>query len=214
MTRRSLFAPLVALALLPNVFAHAQDPNVATDEACDDTVSGEPKPNIFKRAWMSVCRDFKRNNNWPDPFVTADRLTTRIPFDVCTANGWRIQNTLSDHHFEDDSTKLTEAGRLKVSAIINESPVAYRAIFILRDVDPSITAGRIGSVQEAVSVVLGDRPPVPIFETYEKPRGTSAMYVDEVTRRYQATIPDPRIPTDESSTSTGSGSSGSGAPGP
>ena len=118
-----------------------------------------------------------------------------------TANGWRIQNTLSDHHFEDDSAQLTEAGRLKVAAIINETPLAYRAVFILRDADPDITAGRIASVQEAVSVVLGDRPPVPIFETYDKPRGTPAFYVDEVTRRYQATIPDPRLPTDDSCSS-------------
>ena len=81
-----------------------------------------------------------------------------------------MQNTLGDHHFVDDGTELTAAGKLKVAAIINQTPLSYRAIFVLRDENAETTAGRIVSIQEAVAVVLGDRPPVPIFETYDKPR--------------------------------------------
>jgi hypothetical protein len=212
MPRRHVFVALVTLSVCPAGGAWAQQQMASDCEICDGANSGEAiegqKPNLLKRAWLSVCRDFKRNNNWPDPFVTADRVNTRIPFDLSTANGWRIQNTLSAHHFEDNSPQLTEAGRLKVAAIINETPLAYRAVFVLRDVDPEITAGRVASIQEAVAKVLGDRPPVPVFETYDKPRGTPAYYVDEVTRRYQATIPDPRLPDDDSS--SGSSSPGAG----
>jgi hypothetical protein len=200
-----LFAAVACGALLPQSVL-AQNGNLDCDVVAED--SAKPEPNFFKRAWYSVCRDFKRNNNWPDPFVTADRANTRIHFDLATANGWRVQNTLGDHHFVDNGTELTEAGRLKIAAIINQTPLCYRAVFVLRDQDAERTAGRVVAVQEAVAVVLGDRPPVPIFETYDKPRGTPAYYVDEVTRRYQATIPDPRLPEDDSGSSMSSGYSG------
>ncbi len=208
MKRSLLLAPLLSSALLI-VPVQAQAPAApCEDGTCDDSASnGRKEPNIFKRAWYSVCRDFKRNNNWPDPFVTTDRANTRIHFDLDTANGYRVQNTLSEHHFVDDSTELTQAGRLKVAAIINYTPVCYRAIFVLRDENPEKTAGRVASIQEAVAQINGDRPPVPIFETYDKPRGTSANYVDEVTRRYQATIPDPRLPEETDNSAMG-GSTG------
>ena len=143
----------------------------------------------------------------PGPIRLSPWTALRLaPFDICTANGWRIQNTLSDHHFN-DAGDLTEAGELKVAAIINDTPLPYRAIFVLRGEDPGITATRVVSIQEGVARILGDRPPVPIFETYEKPRGTPAYYVDEVTRRYQDTIPDPRLPEEQDAGVSSSSSS-------
>jgi len=212
MTRCHFFVACLTAVALSAPCAKAQDA-LASDAPCNGNCDEAPttrKPNRLKRVWSSICRDFKRNNSWPDPFVTADRAATRLPFDLCTANGWRIQNTLSDHHFADAGGQLTPAGRLRVAAIINESPLPYRAIFILRSSEPAVTAERVVAVQETVAGVLGDRPPVPIFETYENPRGASAYYIDEVTRRYQATIPDPRLPEgDDMSGGSSSGSSGS-----
>jgi hypothetical protein len=203
MRQCQLYTCLVAFsALAPAALAQGTAaPRSAPDATCTDcntNPDGTPtqKPSLAKRAWLSICRDFRRNNAWPDPYVAADRVNTRVPFDICTANGWRIQNTLSDHHFT-DTGDLTEAGELRVAAIINETPLPYRAIFVLRADDPGITAERVVSIQEGVAKILGDRPPVPIYETYEKPRGTPAYYVDEVTRRFQATIPDPRLPEEQ-----------------
>jgi hypothetical protein len=76
----------------------------------------------LKRAWNNFCRDFHRNNCWPDPFVVPDRVAVRAPINVMVAQGWKIQNTLGDHHFEGDTAKLTEAGELKVRAVIAQSP--------------------------------------------------------------------------------------------
>ena len=157
----------------------------------------EHKPNVMKRAWMSVCRDFRRSNAWPDPFVGADREATRLPFDAQIANGWRLQNTVGEQYFEADSADLTEAGRLKIARIINETPTAYRAIFVLRGEDPVMNADRVASVQQVAARTLGERPSVPIFETYEKPRGAPANYIDAVNEKYEATIPDPRVPMEE-----------------
>ena len=212
MTRRRLTAALLALTAMPAADSQAQQPMASDCQACQQGAPAADgrKPTLLERTWLSICRDFKRNNNWPDPFVTADRVTARVPFDACVANGWRIQNTLSEHHFVENSAELTESGQLKVAAIINESPLCYRAIFVLRGTDAELTSNRVASIQDAASRYLGDRPPVPVFETYDKPRGTPAYYVDEVTRRYQATIPDPRLPAESDSQTPGSGYGGSG----
>lgn len=198
MKRRQFAAALLVSAAIP-LSAACADPYAMTppcNEAAQPPVV-EKKPNVFKRTWMHLCRDFRRSNAWPDPFVTADRVSVRVPFDSMVANGWRLQNTLGDQYFEEDSPNLTEAGRLKIGRIINETPCAYRAIFVLRDEDPQLTADRVAVVQQTTARILGERPPVPIFETYEKPRGAPANYIDAVNEKYQATIPDPRVPMEE-----------------
>ncbi len=200
--RCPLLAAVVVILALPVGLALAAQP----EAQCEDCQPAPKPPNMLKRAWISVCRDFKRSNAWPDPFVTADRVAVRAPFDTMVVNGWRLQNTLSDHHFEDDSDRLTEAGRLKVAAIINHTPISYRAVFILRTQDPALTADRVASVQQETARILGDRPPVPIFETYEKPPTAAANYIDAVNQKYQSSIPDPRIPMDDEGSSTQAGS--------
>jgi hypothetical protein len=195
MMRRNFAAAILVAAAIP-LSAACADP-YATAPCNDAPPVVEKKPNVFKRTWMHVCRDFRRSNAWPDPFVTVDRASVRQPFDAEVANGWRLQNTLGEQYFEDDSPNLTEAGRLKIGRIINETPVAYRAIFVLRGEDPQLNADRVAMVQQSTARILGERPAVPIFETYEKPRGAPANYIDAVNEKYQATIPDPRVPMEE-----------------
>ena len=194
MKRRSFLAALVVSAAIPLASVSAE-PYTVTDQPSAPVV--EQKPNVVKRAWMSVCRDFRRNNAWPDPFVTKDRAAVHEPFDAQVVNGWRLQNTVGEQYFEDDSADMTEAGRLKIARIINETPIAYRAIFILRGDDPALTADRIATVQQVAARALGERPAVPIFETYEKPRGAPANYIDAVNETYEATMPYPRVPMEE-----------------
>jgi len=158
-----------------------------------------------RRAWDAFCRDFHRNNCWPDPFVVADRAAVRLPINVNVAQGWKIQNTLGDHHFEGETAKLTEAGELKVRAVIAQSPTAYRTIFVLRTDDPKLTNERIENTQQFADKLVQDGAAPQVVETTEKPRGTPAYYVDEVTRRYQSTTPDPRLPTDDSESSSSAG---------
>ncbi|HEY2837684.1 MAG TPA: hypothetical protein VGJ26_00935 [Pirellulales bacterium] len=193
--RRPFLAAFVVTAAIPLAAACADPYSMAPPDEAPPVV--EKKPNIVKRAWMHVCRDFRRSNAWPDPFVTVDRVAVREPFAAEVANGWRLQNTLGEQYFEADSPTLTEAGRLKIARIINETPTAYRAIFVLRSEDPVLNADRVAMVQQSAARTLGERPPVPIFETYEKPRGAPANYIDAVNEKYEATIPDPRVPMEE-----------------
>lgn len=157
----------------------------------------------FRKHWNGFKRDYQRNNAWPEGFVPFDRSAVRNTFDQQIANGWRVQNTLDDHYFEEDSGRLTEAGQLKIRTILTESPPAYRMVFVVRSLDPAETARRVASVQES-----GDRlhpgQLTLVGESDIHPRTTPAQVVNSIDRNFIETMPAPRIPS--------SGAGGGGAP--
>ena len=77
-------------------------------------------------AWYSVCRDWKRNNCWPEPFVCPDRTAVRMPFAIQIANGWRSRNTLDDVYFKDAGSELSELGQNRIRYLLMNTPRAYR----------------------------------------------------------------------------------------
>lgn len=152
--------------------------------------AGTTQAELFKK----ISRDFRRNNCWPAPFVYTDRAAVRAPFGMMIANGWRIQNTLSDQHFDLDSGVLNEAGELKVRDIVTEAPAEFRVVFVLRSTDPLTTAERLKSTEEAVQrfALPGETPQV--AETSTRPRGASADYIDATGRKFRESTPEPRLP--------------------
>jgi len=96
----------------------------------------------------SVVRDAKRNNCWPEPFLRPDRLAVRAPFVIMVNNGWRRQNMLAEHHFEEGAGTLNQAAELKIRWIMTEAPRQHRTIYVRRANTPELTAARIAAVQE------------------------------------------------------------------
>lgn len=157
-------------------------------------VAGTAEANWFTNFCKNVHRDYRRNNCWPEPFVYDDREAVKAPFGVMIAKGWRSQNTLMDHHFSLETGELNEAGRLKVKQILWHTPPAHRALYVVRGANQDVTAVRVDAVQEAVVAASpqGDLPPV--LEVDYGPTGWPADYIDNLAKRYQATMPDPRLP--------------------
>ncbi len=153
--------------------------------------------------WGSVERDFHRNNCWPEPFIYQDRESTMAPFGPMIDKGWEHQNLLTDHHFEADSRSLSQAGKLKVQWILAQAPPQYRTVFVQRAADPNTTAVRVDTVQQTAAslVPMGELPQVVVSNTEDE--GHSADYVDNVSRKFNSTVPDPRLPKE--STDSGSG---------
>ena len=114
-------------------------------------VAGVAAPALAEN-WLceffeGVVRDTKRRQCWPKPFTCPDREAVRAPFAVMVANGWQRQNMLADFHFEPGTTRLTEAGRLKVRSIVFDSPEQHRTVFVRRADTPEETtrAHRVGA---------------------------------------------------------------------
>lgn len=142
--------------------------------------------------WGRVHLDYSRNRCWPSPFIEQDRASVRNYFDQMTATGIRLQNTLSDHHFEEDNA-LTHAGTLKIRQILMNTE-DRRTIFVMQNLTESETQARIEAVRQGLTDLVGNPNATEIFVTSSQPAGRAADYIDDVYRRERASIPAPRLP--------------------
>ncbi len=141
----------------------------------------------------SIARDVKRRQCWPDPFDSPDRAAVRAPFALQVANGWRRQNMLGEFYFEPNSGQLTEAGRLKVRWIMTAGPQQHRFIYVHTAQTQNETAARVAAVQQLAMQVAPENVP-PISTTSIPDYSWSADEVDLIGRKWQSSIPDPRLP--------------------
>ncbi|HWB13582.1 MAG TPA: hypothetical protein VG826_30435 [Pirellulales bacterium] len=151
---------------------------------------GHAHAELFKR----MHRDYRRNNCWPSPFLVPDRVAVRAPFAVMINNGWRVQNTLGDEHFDSETGILNDAGRLKVRDILSYSPPQHRTVYILQATQDELTMARRRSVGEFVGSLHTVSEAPLVAETSLPPRGWPADSVSAIGTRFNATMPDPRLP--------------------
>ena len=163
---------------------------------------------ILCEAFNSIARDVKRRQCWPDPFEGPDRATVRAPFAIQVANGWRRQNMLGEFHFEAGTGQLTEAGRLKVRWILTAGPEQHRLIYVHTADKDEETEARIAAVQQLALQITPNNLP-PITPTSISDDGWPASEVDLIGRKFQSSMPAPRLPAaTEGGSGGGGGSSG------
>ena len=157
-----------------------------------------------------VAKETKRCQCWPDPFAASDRAAARAPFATMVANGWRRQNMLGEIHFEPKSGQLTEAGRLKVRAILVSGPQQHRILYVHAAETNEETAARLATVQQLASQISPNNLP-PVLPTSIADDGWPASEIDAISRKYIGSTPVPRLSTQSSG--GGSGGNGSGGNG-
>jgi len=153
----------------------------------------------FTTFWQKVKIDYKRNKYWPEPFIWADRKATIAPFSQMVANGWRRQNLMSDYHFNDTDTQLNVAGEAKIRYILTQMPPSRRTIFVQRGLTPEETASRINLVHHTALSILPIGAMPNIAESNLPNDGWPADDIDAVARKFNATRPDPRLKSMQSS---------------
>ncbi len=163
----------------------------------------------FNEFWHRCGVDWHRNNSWPEPFVTADKLAVRTPYCIQTDNGWKMQNTIGTFLFESESQRVNQAGDLLVKWIVTQAPHHRRAVFVLRGDTAEATNARVQSVQVAVNKYSGGCA-IPVLLTDTEPAGWSAAYIDTITQQFNATIPAPRLPQQTGGGQGGGGGGGGG----
>ncbi|TWT95981.1 hypothetical protein Pla108_30590 [Botrimarina colliarenosi] len=133
-------------------------------------------------------------NAWPAQYVEQDRRNAAAPFDIMIENGWRRQNLLGSHHFNEDCTQLTQAGRLRVQWILTQAPPEHRQPFIERSLDEQTTQNRIATVNDFAMQVVRDGSSITAQETHLTSDGRPAVTVDFVNTQFRENMPTPTLP--------------------
>lgn len=174
-------------------------------------VIAEVSAEVITDAVTSIAKDVKRRQCWPEPFVGPDRVTARAPFVVQVTKGWQRQNMLGEFHFEPETGQLTEAGRHKVRWILTAGPQQHRFITVHTAERPEETQARLAAVQQLAAQITPDNVPS-ITPISISDQGWPADQVDLITRKYQATMPAPRLPAPSSGGSGGGSGMSTGTP--
>jgi hypothetical protein len=172
---------------------------------CASQVSAE----FFFGMFNGMAKDVKRRQCWPEPFASADRAAARAPFVTMVSNGWRRQNMLGENHFDPSTGQLTEAGRQKVRWILTTGPQQHRVVYVHAAQTGEETAARLAVVQQLASQITPNSMP-PVLPTSIADDGWPATEVDAISRKYQGSLPVPRLPAPASSSAGTNGGGGSG----
>jgi len=163
--------------------------------------------------WHEVEIGWHRNNEWPHPFIRADRNYAVAPFAVMIANGWQRQNLIGENYFEDGYKKLNNAGIERIRTILRQAPVEHRVLFVQRDLNDQITNSRLDLVQEAVASIQPKGPLPEVVVSNMVPEGRSAEIVAAELNGYVKSPPTPRLTGHSSGGGGSGGSSGGGSNG-
>lgn len=136
----------------------------------------------------------EENNRWPEQFVEADRANTMAPFNVMIQNGWRRQNLLGSHHFNEDCTKLSQSGKLRVQWIVTQAPPQHRQLFVERSLNEDLMANRIATANEFAAEVAADGYPAQAQQTHILSDGRPAVTVDFVNTQFRENMMIPALP--------------------
>ena len=144
--------------------------------------------------WARVKLDIQRNNAFPEPFASYDRIAVKAPWKTMAAKGTQQQNTLGAHHFDHKTNKLTPAGQAKLEAILARHHVARDTVFVLQGMSQDITATRVATVRNAMVVTRPGRSLPAVLET-DLPAGRWAgVNVHAVNQGFVSAIPAPILP--------------------
>jgi len=143
--------------------------------------------------WDRAHLDYARNKCWPSPFLEQDRAAVNNYYSQMTATGIRLQNTLSDHYFDQEKGELTRAGMMKVRSILMNAE-GRRDIFVMQGLTQQDTEARIAAVKASLSQLVGSPDATAIYVSPDQPTGRAADYIDDIWRRERSSIPAPRLP--------------------
>jgi hypothetical protein len=160
--------------------------------------------------WHNVHLGWHRNNEWPEPFISADRGYAVAPFAAMIANGWQRQNLIGENYFDEGSKRLNNPGIERIRYILRQAPVEHRVLFVQRDLRDEVTNARIDLVQEAVASLQPKGPLPEVVASNMVVEGRSAELVTAELDGYRKSPPTPRL----SGHASGGGGASSGAPPP
>lgn len=142
---------------------------------------------------------YHANNLWPAQYIPTSRCAVNSAYVAMINNGWRRQNLLGQHHFEEGSGELTKAGKMKAKWILTQAPQDRRMIYVERGEDQSETASRIAAVHSWASNQSPASEQVLVNDTHIVSEGHTAGSVDSIFVGFQTNQPPPVLAPAEGS---------------
>jgi len=162
------------------------------------------EPTFFKSFGRWYRSIYDTNSMWPHPYVMPARNSVNVMYEAMISNGWRRQNLLGKHHFDNETQQLTQAGQLKVKWILTQTPPRRRNIFVERGANESLTEKRIESIQQYAAKLSPSAGLVSVTDTHLVAEGHPASAVDAMFTGYQTNKPAPVLPAPNNGADDGS----------
>jgi hypothetical protein len=93
---------------------------------------------------------------------------------------------------------------LKIQWILNDAPREHQAVWVHRAATPQETVARLRMVQEFVDKSPYPGHPVPILESTMSDEGWPADRIDAIGRKFQAAVPECKLPAAQQGQGSGS----------
>lgn len=162
---------------------------------CSTCVERRPHSGPLGECYQAIEAGREENNMWPQQYVGLDRMNAAAPFKIMIRNGWRRQNLLGSHHFNEDATQLTQSGKLRVQWILTQTPPQFRQVFVERSITEGVTDARIAATEQFASQVLKGEDAT-IADTHIQSDGRPAVVIDYVNTQYRENMMTPMLPQD------------------
>lgn len=130
---------------------------------------------------------------WPHPYNCWDQQSVYGFIGTHVDNGWVLQTTLYEYHFDEETSDLNHAGLTHLRWILENAPEHYRVCWVQTGPNRQISDMRLNSVQLAAAEMVGPENVPPIMLRVDSPTGRPAQHIDTQYRSFLGSMPQPRI---------------------
>jgi hypothetical protein len=142
---------------------------------------------------QSLVHRYHAAHYWPHPYSCWDQQSVYDHIQIHVDNGWVLQTTLYEYHFDEETAELNHAGFSHLRWILENAPEQYRVCFVQTGPTREISDLRLNAVQIAAAEMVGPENVPPITLRVDSPTGRPASQIDLQYRAFNATMPQPRI---------------------
>jgi hypothetical protein len=146
---------------------------------------------------------YHASHYWPYPYNCWDQQSVYGMIDVSVDNGWVLQTTLYEYHFNEETSELNDAGLTHLRWILENAPQHHRVCWVQTGPNRQISELRLNSVQLAAAEMVGQENVPPVMLRVDSPTGRPAQYIDTQYRSFISSMPEPRITYQALPTGTG-----------
>ena len=149
-----------------------------------------PRPTDPRQPCM---QRYHAANYWPYPYMCQDRESVNSYIQTHVDNGWILQTTLYEYHFNEETCELNQAGLTHLQWILQNAPNNTACVGSKPGPPRPSAILRLSAVQVAAAEMVGPENVPQVMLRADSPNGLPAQHIDTQYRSFLSTMPEPRI---------------------